>query len=115
MVGKWFLLKALVAIIAVVLAGAAVEALVRDMRLKTGPHDYFVVSSSYGYYGGRRGGRAYQRDSVVAGPFKTAGLCSSELRSNWKSVYGMNYYCEDLLLSDAAATDPQIILPPGIP
>lgn len=115
MLGKWFLLKALIAIAIVLTVGVAAEFAFRSMRLISGPHTYFVVSSQHGYYGSLRGGRAFQRDSIVAGPFKTSVLCNAELRSTWKSGYSTNYYCEDLLLSDARAMRPQIIIPQRVP
>jgi hypothetical protein len=102
MIGKWFLLKTIIAIVLVFIVGLIVEHAVWEIRLRTGPHAYFVVSSSFGYVSGVRGGSAYQNDSTVAGPFKTLARCKLEL-SNWKNFPGLNYYCRDLLISDAKA------------
>ncbi len=110
MLGKWFLLKALAAIVIVVIVGVVMEFTFRDLRLRSGLHAYFVVSSQSGYVAtGRGGGHAWQRDSIVAGPFRTAAVCEVQLRSAWTSGYPTSYYCEDLLLSDARGMKPEII------
>ena len=115
MTGKWFLLKALAGIAILVLAGVALEDAWRSIRLRSGPHAYFVVSSRYGYVtGGRGGGKAWQIDSIVAGPLKTSALCKAEL-AHWESGYGLSVYCRDLLFSDAAAMRSRIIIPQSAP
>lgn len=104
-VGRWFLLKAAGVIAVVISLGVLGEGAYRVIRAHSGPHAFYIMSSQSSYIaGGRGGGRAYQRDAVVDGPFKTLLQCDGALKKTWHSDFvGLSYDCRELLDSDAEA------------
>lgn len=86
------------AIALVIALGIALEHVARELRVRTGPHAYFVMSSRAYVVGGgfRRGGRLYEHDYIIDGPFPTLARCKAELSGSEATDY-----CRALLLSDA--------------
>jgi hypothetical protein len=101
--GKWALPAAVLLVAIVIVAGVFTEMGASALRLRTGPHGWFVISSVFGTISGPRSGHAWQNDSALEGPFEAEKQCDTALKKWHSPGYGVNYYCRDTLVSDAKA------------
>lgn len=85
----------------VIVVGILLEFLTDDIRLRTGRHGWFVIGSSVYVTANGRGGS--QHDEAAAGPFRSQTACEDEVKANWVSRSRINFYCRDMLYSDAEA------------
>jgi hypothetical protein len=98
---KHFALKALAAIAVTIALGFAAEYAYSTVRLNSGPHAWFAVSSYRSIVGGgRRGGREVQVDSIEGGPFESLSDCTSSQSADAGYLSGRDY-CRELLITDA--------------
>lgn len=91
LLGKWGFLTAIAFLMMLIPVGVMVQMLANNVRLMTGPHAWFVISSVPIRY-------ARQIDSAWDGPFATKAQCDDAIRRVWPGDY-----CRDILISDAKA------------